>query len=597
VNSILEANVAYAMKNGDDSMINNQPNGWHKLGLSLLLAFLLGLAAYVPLRTLPAVAANNLPDCVGEVTPPAPGTEVFTVIGTVVTSDGTTPVECVHVIAFSGPDLGKAFTDGSGRYTLTLKAGIYDFVFHTPLTSALAFQSRRWIREAQVLDVTLPPGHLISGTVYSDATKANPVGGVNVFASNPVTSVGIGATPTLSDGTYGLVLEPGRWELTFTPSHFQSLGPTRTEVIIAESNITRDIILRPGFTITGQVTADGAGIAGVEIFAQDFSNNEDGYGITATDGSGRYSGTLPAGTFDILFFAPPFSGFGSTVVTNLTGLSDTQNVPLPIGHTISGTVRCGTGLPNTFVHADPDLPSLAGQFGGWGRYTADDGYYALALQPSTYTLSADWPPSGSPDRLVPTVVITQDLTLDFAACTVYLPIIFKPRDLVDDFDDGQDPNALGGPIGHGWPLNCMPTLDHDYDPVNAFGGSAFGYRLTYTVTQSCYAVWETGLQGYSFSDYSDVTFQIKGKAGGEEPHIYLQDTSDCQINASCRHYVQVSDLRLEASQITTNWQQARVPLSIYKDNGVNLHSLQFFQIVFEWKNMNGTIYVDEIRFE
>ena len=576
-------------------MNGNQSNVWPRLVVTLTLAFLFGLLAYVTLRPLPATA-NTFPDCGKEPISPPAGTEVFTVTGTVVNTDGTTPVECVEVFAFSGAANGRAFTNGSGHYTLTLSVGTYDLAFHPPLTSGLASQLQRGIRKSQELNVTLLPGHLISGTVYSDIAKTNPVSNVNVFASNPNTFVGLGATPTLSDGTYMLSLETGGWELTFTPSHFLGLGPTRTAVISLTQIITQDAILPSGFTVYGQVTANSVGVANVDIFAQDPLS--DGFGITATDADGIYTGTLPAGNFDILFFAPPFSGYGSTVVTNITGPPDVQqNVSLPAGHTISGKVTaCGAGLANVFVHGAPEASIPTGRLSGWGRFTGIDGFYALALQQGVYTITVDPPGISPPPRIIPSVTVTQDLTLDFDFCTLFLPIIFKspPLDLVDDFDDGEEPNALGGFSSINWPVPCPPTtISSDYDPM-AYSGS-YSYRLSYNVTPICYGVWQTDLRDWNYSGFSMTTFWIKGATGNEQARIYLQDSDNCQA-LPCRHFVNVGSY-LPTGRVTTEWQQARIPLNVFASHGVNLMRLRFFQVVFEHDNLTGTVYVDEIRFE
>jgi hypothetical protein len=354
-------------------------------------------------------------------------------------------------------------------------------------------------------------------------------------------------------------------------------------VISLTHDITQDIILPPGFTLYGRVTTNSVGVANVDIFAQD-PTSPAGFGISATDANGFYTGTLPAGNFDI-------------VVTNVTGPPDSeQDVVFPPGYTVSGQVTCHAGLPNVFVLVMPEPPVSAGSFPGWGRFTAADGYYALALQSGTYTFSVDWPGGSRPDRIVPGVEVTQDLTLDFGACTVFLPLIVKPLalDLIDDFDDGQDPNALGGFSSTAWPAQCPPTISGDYDPSYAYSGS-YGYRLSYNVTPICYGVWQTDLRGWDYSGFSTLTFWIKGASDNEQPHIYLQDSDNCQIT-TCRHFVNVGSF-LPTGRVTTNWQQAKIPMSIFAVNGVILTRLRFFQIAFEFANMNGAIYIDEIRFE
>jgi hypothetical protein len=360
---------------------------------------------------LPVSAANDLGHDSGKISLISlTGTGMFTITGGVVDQNGT-PVEDVQVFAFSGASQFSTDTQSSGQFTLTLGMGTYDVVFNPPPSTGLASQSRRGIHEAQIFNVILPPGHAISGVVYSDATKLNPVGKVAIFAFNKNTFDGFGLPPSQANGVYQISLEASTWELTFTPPPFMGLGPTQTTIILTQ-DVIQDIVLQPGFTVYGQVmTSSGGGQVGVEIFAQDPAQ-PNGYGFTPTEQAGVYTGTLPLGTFDILFFAPPFLGLGSTVITNVSGSPDMLlHLALPVGYTISGTIRCGNGLANAFVFAAPQPPISAGYFGGWGRFAGVDGFYALALQPGVYTLTVS-PPSGSnlPVRIIPEITVQQDLT-------------------------------------------------------------------------------------------------------------------------------------------------------------------------------------------
>jgi hypothetical protein len=402
---------------------------WCRIALALASACLLGLLAYVTLMAWPALAANESPNWSEGGLPLAPlaDTSVFTVTG-IVENQAETGIGGVQVFAFSGAVSVETFTNSSGHFTLTLTAGnFYDIVFNPPAGTNLASQLQRGIHQERFLSVILPPGHAISGTVYSDAAKTRTVANVAIFAFNQVTFDGFGLPPSRGDGTYQISLEEASWELTFAPPPFIGLGPTRTATISLTEDMTRDIILQPGFTVYGQViTSGGGGQANVEIYAQDPSQPY-GYGFSPTDADGFYTGTLPAGTFDIQFHAPPFLGLGSTVVSDVVGPPDVElNLTLPAGHTVSGTVTCGGGLANAFVSAAPKPPPSAGFFGDWGRFAGADGFYALALQPGVYTFTVS-PPGGSslPQLIRPMVEVKQDFTLNFDYLCLFLPVIFK----------------------------------------------------------------------------------------------------------------------------------------------------------------------------
>jgi hypothetical protein len=662
----------------------NKRTGWRGIALSLALASLVGILVYVTLAGLSTAAANGFPNQSNGGPPSTLLTDadVFTVTGTVSDQEGT-PVPSVQVFAFSGALSTDTHTDNSGQYTVTLSTGTYDFIFNPPLETGLASQAMRGIRGTRVLNVTLPPGHAISGTVYSDATKLHPVANVAIFAFNTDTFDSLGLPHNQDDGTYHISLEEGSWKLTFTPPHFTGLGPTQTTISLV-GDVTQDVILPSGFTIHGRVMANGGrGQANVEVFAQDPSQLI-GCGFTPSGLSGSYTGTLPAGTFDILFFAPPFLGLGSTVITDITGPPDVRlDLTLPAGHTVSGTVRLhGDGVANAFVHAALYPPIPGDDIGGWGRFAGADGFYALALQPGIYTFTVSSPGNLLPDRVVPMVKVQRDLTRDFDYYPIFLPFVVRcwpplasgpvlipivnggdgnyvvswsppclggrytytlqedddpafpspniypptsersiavtgrvcgtyyyrvkaTSDLgvspwshtgtavvdhltIDDFDDGRDPNTIGGSIG--WDGPCVIGSPSDYDPINAYGDSGYGYYLRYSVMPTCYATWQTELLGKDFSCFSRLTFQIKGALGSERPNIYLQDTS----NKRC--YVDVERV-LPERRVTGNWQQARISLDAYRAKRVNLKELNFVQIVFEWDRVDGTIYIDEVRFE
>jgi len=178
------------------------------------------------------------------------------------------------------------------------------------------------------------------------------------------------------------------------------------------------------------------------------------------------------------------------------------------------------------------------------------------------------------------------LSADALTYTTFLPLIHTPLLQVDDFEDGQDPNQLGGSIG--WYGDCIHPSPGGYDANNAYN-SNYGYRLNYDVTETCYATWQTGLLGQNLKGYSAVVFQIKGANGGETPNIYLQNSS------TQRDHVDIEDYLING--VTTAWQEVRIPLSDFENGIVDLTDVAWFQIVFEWENMCGTIYIDDIRFE
>jgi len=396
-----------------------RPSLLFRLTVVLLLAALFSLLAYL---SLPRLATNVRAACGpwSDPTPPSSGPDVFTITG-VVSDYANNPVECVQVFAFSGAAQFSAHTDVNGQFTLVLEAGVYNLIFNPVPGNGLASVAMRGIKESQDMEVSLPAGKTVTINVFSDTAKLHPVDKVAFFAFNPDTFSGFGLSPPSVSGTYQISLENGTWELTLTPPHLIGLGPTQV-IITVTQNMTQDVVLGPGFTLSGYVRdRDDSGLANVEIFAQDFSQPH-GFGFSPSNASGFYRGTLPAGTFDVSFMPPPFdedgapSRLGSTVITDVTGPPDVDLPPLklPAGHTVSGTVTCRYGQPNFFVQAVPKEGVSAGLFSGWGTYTDGDGFFALALQPGSYDLEVSAPLGSELRPLEPRrVEVNQNLTENF----------------------------------------------------------------------------------------------------------------------------------------------------------------------------------------
>lgn len=193
-----------------------------------------------------------------------------------------------------------------------------------------------------------------------------------------------------------------------------------------------------------------------------------------------------------------------------------------------------------------------------------------------------------------------------------------PPFIVDNFNDGTDPNQLEGIIE--WfvpdevilptpeppsptpaPIDCSGvSATKSYDGSSPIGGSGFSQLLTYNgITDICYAAWQTGLLNNDFTQFRFVSLQIKGSIMGCEndldcyPNIYLQRSSTERSWVDIEKYI--------GGQVTNNWQLARIPLVDFLNNPEgtlpSLTNLDFFQVVFEWGNFSGTINIDNIQFE
>ena len=154
--------------------------------------------------------------------------------------------------------------------------------------------------------------------------------------------------------------------------------------------------------------------------------------------------------------------------------------------------------------------------------------------------------------------------------------------VVDNFNDGSPPNALGGPITISASEGAEIGFGHDNQPEISRGSGY--YFIWYTVPENEYAVWETGLVGLDATQYDQLSFYVKRDVGTDTAHIYLQDQQGTRVYVDMDSYAAVDQA----------WQLVTIPLADFA--GVNLTDLQSLQFAFEWADMDGLIFLDDIRF-
>jgi len=236
------------------------------------------------------------------------------------------------------------------------------------------------------------PTGTLTGRV-TDAAGGAGIAGAVVRASGPVQR----SATTGSDGSYTMALSAGTYTVTATHGLYQ--GATATGVVITVNQTTsRSFALTrlPTGTLTGRVTdqASGQPLAGAAVTAAGPTSAS-----TTTDANGRYTVTLPVGTYSVsasLALYHPRTVSGVVVQANQTV---TRNVALlPNFGTLTGAVvRASTGAPI----AGASLTLFGGPGGtvrattdGAGRYTmtrVQSGEYALHVTASGCFLSSTRP--------------------------------------------------------------------------------------------------------------------------------------------------------------------------------------------------------------
>ncbi|MBN1587564.1 MAG: hypothetical protein JW937_09100 [Candidatus Omnitrophica bacterium] len=107
-----------------------------------------------------------------------------------------------------------------------------------------------------------------------------------------------------------------------------------------------------------------------------------------------------------------------------------------------------------------------------------------------------------------------------------------------------------------------------------------------------YTLLKKGSEYLDASQYSKISFWVRGEEGGE---VFLMGVAD-------RHWDEVGDSvksepigkYLSGGKVTTEWQQANVPLDYFFVDRAKLSSVAF---VFDTGAGAGTIYVDDLKLE
>ncbi|MDP3704098.1 MAG: carbohydrate binding domain-containing protein [Candidatus Omnitrophota bacterium] len=164
--------------------------------------------------------------------------------------------------------------------------------------------------------------------------------------------------------------------------------------------------------------------------------------------------------------------------------------------------------------------------------------------------------------------------------------------LIDDFNRGEKPNALGGDYGAWNKDESDPTqkCTNSFDKPNAYGGAGYALKLDYDVDSPnpAYNGFWMKLQGTNASAYKSLVLYVKGDAGrGYSPQIKLELKNGSEVG------------KFLLKGITDDWQQVSIPLKEFAGLG-DLSNLTEFVVVFDdltsIKKV-GTIYLDEISLE
>ncbi len=170
----------------------------------------------------------------------------------------------------------------------------------------------------------------------------------------------------------------------------------------------------------------------------------------------------------------------------------------------------------------------------------------------------------------------------------------KPGDIlmIDDFDDGEKPNNLGGDLG-AWdrdPADETQTCREYFTSDVKCGEEGYSMKLEYDVDSPSPAFngYWTKLQLIDITPYENLVFYVKGdreKGFTTQFKIELKNTK----NQVGKYYVK---------GVTSDWQKVVVPLKNFV--GItDFSKMTEFVVVFEDRiatDRDGAIYIDNLYF-
>jgi len=327
----------------------------------------------------------------------------FTLSGKITDPNGTGIVNVdVDLFDANGNPVGILTdkTDALGNYNLNqpfgLPAGTYDIAFAPPAASGLApvYNAGYVLSANQVFNDTVPFGFTLSGFVRDTAGAGQPdidlnvtdeLTGLLVYTPNPTDN-------TDPSGFYSLVLPAnGVYTLTYRPIAGQKLVAAEFKGVIFHSSQTRDVVLPPGFFVSGTVLDNNS--QPVQDADLDFDLSATQTRIPTpsdnTDNNGFYQVVVGAGTYDItveplvndkLIAGQKFS----VLVTKDT----TVDFTLQPGLYLSGFVRRASnnaGVANADIDVHDTLSNfkIATPF----DFTDGTGFYKIVVPPGSYNVT------------------------------------------------------------------------------------------------------------------------------------------------------------------------------------------------------------------
>ncbi len=168
---------------------------------------------------------------------------------------------------------------------------------------------------------------------------------------------------------------------------------------------------------------------------------------------------------------------------------------------------------------------------------------------------------------------------------VYVQPLESRQKLVDNFNDGADPNLIGGPLSV--VASAGSSVSHRYVKTTLQGRQTIAYAVGTTLKPHERVQWTTGLNDLDISAATNLSVWLRVNPPIREIELTIADSRDRTASV-----VLTNRLRPH-----TRWQHIRVPLNQFR--GIEWNQLKRLELVFqaEATPLKVGFFVDDLAFE
>jgi hypothetical protein len=156
--------------------------------------------------------------------------------------------------------------------------------------------------------------------------------------------------------------------------------------------------------------------------------------------------------------------------------------------------------------------------------------------------------------------------------------------LIDNFNDGNEPNILGGKMFFEATKNA--SIKYEYynkNQANVLNNSGYSLKIEYSVPSGEFAKVGMDLNELDISRADKIILWVKGETGLEKFDLFITDATGKKD-------------KVRISNISKFWQKIEIPVS--KFSNINLGHLAYIMFDFSYGTLNnkGAVYIDDISF-